>query len=67
MLGFNDIEASYDKWVKYVNEFEEGAVLYDGFNVICSLADICDHDFKKNSKNQEREIFRLRSKTYFES
>ena len=28
MLGFSNIEASYDKWVKYVNEFEEGKILY---------------------------------------
>lgn len=31
MLGFNNVEQSYEKWVKYVNEFEEGAILYDGF------------------------------------
>lgn len=47
-LGFKDIEKSYDKWVKYVNEFEEGATLYDGFDeviktlykegVICAIA-----------------------------
>ncbi|MDU5107617.1 HAD-IA family hydrolase [Clostridium sp.] len=46
-LGFKDIEKSYSKWVKYVNEFEEGAVLYDGFeevfkslndnNIICGI------------------------------
>lgn len=34
MLGFDNIETSYDKWVKYVNEFEEGAILYDGFNEV---------------------------------
>lgn len=46
-LGFKDIEKSYSKWVKYVNEFEEGAVLYEGFeevfkslndkNIICGI------------------------------
>ncbi|MDV4150528.1 HAD-IA family hydrolase [Clostridium sp. AL.422] len=46
-LGFKDIEKSYSKWVKYVNEFEEGAILYDGFhevfkslndrNIICGI------------------------------
>lgn len=46
-LGFRDIEKSYSKWVKYVNEFEEKAILYDGFhevfktlndrNVICGV------------------------------
>ncbi|MHA4990734.1 HAD family hydrolase [Cetobacterium somerae] len=34
MLGFHDIEKSYEKWVKYVNEFEEGATLYDGFTEV---------------------------------
>lgn len=37
MLGFDNIEDSYDKWVKYVNEFEEGAVLYDGFNEVFKI------------------------------
>lgn len=46
-LGFKDIEKSYSKWVKYVNEFEEGAILYEGFkevfkrlndnNIICGI------------------------------
>ena len=46
-LGFSDIEKSYSKWVKYVNEFEEEAVLYEGFdkvfqvlndsNIICGI------------------------------
>lgn len=34
ILGFHDIEKSYEKWVKYVNEFEEGAVLYEGFSEV---------------------------------
>ena len=33
-LGFKDIEKSYSKWVKYVNEFEEEAILYDGFEEV---------------------------------
>lgn len=47
-LGFKDIEKSYGKWVKYVNEFEEGATLYDGLDeviktlykegIICAIA-----------------------------
>ena len=46
-LGFKNIEKSYSKWVKYVNEFEEAAILYDGFhqvfkslndkNIICGI------------------------------
>ncbi|MGL5315454.1 MAG: HAD family hydrolase, partial [Peptostreptococcaceae bacterium] len=48
LLEFEDIETSYDKWVKYVNEFEEIATIYDGFNeviktlhekgIICGIA-----------------------------
>lgn len=34
LLGFKDIETSYDKWVKYVNEYEEGAILYSGFDKV---------------------------------
>lgn len=34
MLGFKDIEKTYAKWVKYVNEFEEGALLYPGFREV---------------------------------
>lgn len=47
-LGFKDIEKSYAKWVQYVNEYEDGAKLYDGFvevvqaldskNIICGIA-----------------------------
>ncbi|VYT82161.1 HAD-IA family hydrolase [Clostridium tertium] len=46
-LGFEDIHASYKKWVKYVNDFEEGATLFEGFeevfeelndkNIICGI------------------------------
>lgn len=46
-LGFEDIHTSYAKWVKYVNDFEEGATLYEGFeevfkelnnrNIICGI------------------------------
>lgn len=34
LLGFENIEVSYAKWVKYVNEFEEGAILYKGFDKV---------------------------------
>ncbi|WP_270526742.1 HAD family hydrolase [Longibaculum muris] len=30
-LGVKDQEKTYARWVKYVNEYEEGATLYDGF------------------------------------
>ncbi|MCR1950397.1 HAD family hydrolase [Clostridium sp. DSM 100503] len=47
-LGFKDIEKSYEKWVEYVNDFEEGATLFEGFDeviktlnskgIICAIA-----------------------------
>lgn len=47
-LGFKDIDKSYSKWVEYVNNFEEGAVLYEGVSeviktlnsmgIICAIA-----------------------------
>lgn len=39
LLGFKDIETSYNKWVKYVNEYEEGAKLYDGFEEVIKVLD----------------------------
>lgn len=39
LLEFKDIENSYDKWVKYVNEYEDGAKLYDGFKEVIELLD----------------------------
>lgn len=33
-LGFENIELSYEKWVRYVNEFEESATLYEGFDKV---------------------------------
>ncbi|MDU5111059.1 MAG: HAD-IA family hydrolase [Clostridium sp.] len=46
-LGFEDKNTSYAKWVKYVNDFEEGATLFEGFeevfkelnkrNIICGV------------------------------
>lgn len=30
-LNIQDKEKTYARWVKYVNEYEEGATLYDGF------------------------------------
>lgn len=48
LLGFEEIEETYKKWVKYVNEFEQGASLYEGFDyviktlheegIICAIA-----------------------------
>lgn len=48
LLGFPHIERAYDLWVKYVNAFEEGATLYEGWievtealdrqGIICAIA-----------------------------
>lgn len=34
MLGIKDVKNVYARWVKYVNEYEQGAVLYDGFETV---------------------------------
>ena len=39
LLGFKDVETSYNKWVKYVNEYEAGAKLYKGFNEVIKSLD----------------------------
>ena len=33
-LQIEDKETVYKRWVRYVNEYEEGAVLYDGFDKV---------------------------------
>ncbi|WP_182201034.1 HAD family hydrolase [Paraliobacillus salinarum] len=33
-LNFKDKENTYARWVQYVNEYEEGATLYDGFEEV---------------------------------
>lgn len=35
-LNIKDKEKTYARWVRYVNEYEEGAVLYDGFREVFS-------------------------------
>lgn len=61
MLGFEDIETSYTKWVKYVNEFEEGATLYARFDeVIKTLHDkgiVCGIASSKLRKQYEIDFF----------
>lgn len=34
LLGIKDIDTAYARWVRYVNEFEEGATLYEGFETV---------------------------------
>ncbi|MGG7143065.1 HAD family hydrolase [Clostridium nigeriense] len=38
-LGFKDVDKSYSKWVEYVNDFEEGAVLYDEISEVIKILD----------------------------
>lgn len=44
-LKVKDPEATYARWVKYVNSYEEGATLYDGFMDVFEV-------FKKNHIKQ---------------
>ena len=36
-LNIKDPISTYARWVKYVNEYEGGAILYDGFMEVCQL------------------------------
>ncbi|MEG0277313.1 MAG: Cof-type HAD-IIB family hydrolase [Coprobacillus sp.] len=38
-LGVSDQEKTYARWVKYVNEYEAGATLYDGFDKVFETFD----------------------------
>lgn len=57
LLGFKEIDNTYEKWVQYVNEFEEGATLFEGFdNVIKVLHEndiICGIASSKMKKQYE--------------
>ncbi|GAB6167839.1 HAD family hydrolase [Clostridium carnis] len=39
LLGFENVNESYKTWVKYVNEHEEGATLYNGFDKVIKELD----------------------------
>ncbi len=36
-LNIKDKEKTYARWVQYVNEYEEGATLYEGFNEVFEI------------------------------
>lgn len=36
-LNIKDKEKTYARWVKYVNEYEKGAILYEGFEEVLSI------------------------------
>lgn len=38
-LGINNKEETYARWVRYVNEYEAGATLYDGFEQVFEALD----------------------------
>lgn len=38
-LGFKNPEETYKRWVKYVNEYEGGATIYDGFEEVLEIFD----------------------------
>lgn len=38
-LEIEDKETTYARWVKYVNEYEEGATLYEGFEEVFAIFD----------------------------
>ncbi|MBY0756378.1 HAD family hydrolase [Clostridium sardiniense] len=71
LLGFKDIEKSYDKWVKYVNEYKDGAKLYDGFHeVIKSLDDngiLCGISSSKMKSQYEIDFFKTGLQGYMKS
>lgn len=60
-LGFKDKERVYKKWVKYVNEFEEKADLYDGFDRLIKALDangiVCAIASSKMRKQYEIDFF----------
>lgn len=54
-LGIKDIEKTYVRWVQYVNEYEEGAILYDGFEeVFQRFNDIGLRQAVASAKNREQ-------------
>lgn len=69
-LGFKDIEKSYDKWVRYVNDFEEGATLYEGFNEVIKILNskgiICAIASSKMKKQYEIDFSPTGLKKYIE-
>ena len=71
MLGFENIDKSYEKWVKYVNEYEEGAKLYDGFNEVINTINkngiILGISSSKTRKQYEIDFFKTGLQNYMKS
>lgn len=71
MLGFKDIEASYSKWVKYVNEYEDGAKLYEGFDEVIKELDengiLCGIASSKMKSQYEIDFLKTGLQSYMKS
>ena len=71
MLGFKDIEASYSKWVKYVNEYEDGAKLYEGFDEVIKWLDekgiLCGIASSKMKSQYEIDFLKTGLQSYMKS
>lgn len=71
LLEFKDIENSYDKWVKYVNEYEEGAKLYDGFKEVIETLDtngvLLGISSSKMKEQYEIDFFKTGLQSYMKS
>lgn len=71
LLGFKDIETSYSKWVNYVNEYEEGAKLFDGFNEVIKTLDdngiLCGISSSKTKAQYEIDFLKTGLQKYMKS
>lgn len=71
LLGFKDIEKSYDKWIKYVNEYKSGAKLYDGFHEVIKSLDkngvLCGISSSKMKEQYEIDFFKTGLQVYMKS
>ena len=71
MLGFKDIEASYSKWIKYVNEYEDGAKLYEGFDEVIKGLDengiLCGIASSKMKSQYEIDFLKTGLQSYMKS
>ena len=70
-IGFKDIEASYSKWVKYVNEYEDGAKLYEGFDEVIKGLDengiLCGIASSKMKSQYEIDFLKTGLQSYMKS
>lgn len=55
-LGVKDQEKTYARWVKYVNNYEEGATLFEGFDIVLEAF--------KNKKVKQAIVSSKRRKQY---